>query len=206
MNCECHGVERESYASENKDTGITIHRSSLEDIQFDHAYFDAVIIWHVLEHLYRPIETLDEATRIIKDGGLVAIAVPNFSSLQSRWFKSGWFHLDLPRHLYHFDPDNLDQALTQRGFVVQSISTCSVEQNLFGFMQSLMNSFKFLGRSNTFYRLLKQHSGFTNNLKLAGWLVLGLLVFPFTLAEFLISCVLNKGASVIVFAKKEARE
>ena len=202
MGCECHGIERENFSSDGNEIDIKIHRAALEDVNFEKSYFDAVIIWHVLEHLHVPFEILDEVARVTRIGGIAAIAVPNFSSFQSRYFKSNWFHLDLPRHIYHFDVDNLIRALTQMGFKIQSVSTCSLEQNLFGFIQSLMNSSKFLGRQNKFYQLLKQYSGFANNLKLAGWLAFTLIIFPFALAEFVISCIFKKGASVIIFAQK----
>ena len=202
MGCECHGLEREDYPSDSSLPDIKIHRNSLEDEKFADSSFDAVIIWHVLEHLHEPAAILDEAARITAEDGLAVIAVPNFSSLQSRWFKSNWFHLDLPRHLYHFDVANLSNALTQRGYVVQAVSTCSPEQNIFGFIQSFMNSLRFLGKPNEFYQLLKQHSGFAQNLKLAVWILLAMALFPFALLEFALSCVLRKGASVIIFARK----
>jgi SAM-dependent methyltransferase len=200
--CECYGTEREKYPSDSSMRGIAIHRGSLEERKFENSFFDAVIIWHVLEHLHQPAVTLDEITRITRKGGLVAIAVPNFSSLQSRLFKSNWFHLDLPRHLYHFDADNLSKALTQRGYVIHSVSTCSLEQNLFGFIQSLMNKLRFLGKPNNFYQLLKQHSGIAAILKLALLTLIALLILPLALVEFVISCILKKGASVIIFAHK----
>jgi ubiquinone/menaquinone biosynthesis C-methylase UbiE len=202
MNCECFGIERKDYPSEINLPNIEFHLGSLEDRKFDDSFFDAVIIWHVLEHLHQPHSILDEVTRITSERGIAAIAVPNFSSLQSRWFKANWFHLDLPRHLFHFDVDNLSRALTERGFVIHSVSTCSLEQNLFGFIQSLMNSFRFLGKPNDFYQLLKDHSGITRKMKLVAWLFAATLIFPFALIELIVSCLLKKGASVVIFAYK----
>ena len=206
MGCDCSGTELDKHPSDDAATDIKIYRGSIEDGNFGESVFDGVIIWHVLEHLYNPSETLDEMARVTCDGGLAAIAVPNFSSLQSRWFKSNWFHLDLPRHLYHFNVENLSEALTQRGYVIDSVSTCSLEQNLFGFMQSLMNSFRFLGKPNNFYQLLKQHSGFAKSMKLAALLIIALLIFPIALIEFVTSCILKNGASVVIFAHKSKRQ
>jgi SAM-dependent methyltransferase len=206
LGCDCSGTELEEHPAEDAEPDIKIHRGSLEEAQFRDSSFDGVIIWHVLEHLYHPAETLDEIARITRKGGLIALAVPNFSSLQSRLFKSNWFHLDLPRHLYHFNVNNLNETLIQRGYVINSVSTCSLEQNLFGFIQSLMNSFRFLGKPNSFYQLLKQHSGLANNLKLTAWSLLALLIFPIAMIEFGISCILRKGASVIIFAHKSEQQ
>ena len=206
MGCDCSGTELEKHPSEDAVPDIKIHRGSIEDGEFRDSSFDGVVIWHVLEHLLQPMKVLNEMARITCDGGLAVIAVPNFSSLQSKLFKSNWFHLDLPRHLYHFDVENLSEALTQRGYVIHSVSTFSPEQNLFGFIQSFMNGLRFLGKPNSFYQLLKQHRGFKNSLKLAAWVVLAFLIFPFALVELVFSWVLNKGASVIIFANKSNQQ
>ena len=200
--CDCSGTELDKHPAEDTEPDIKIHRGSLQEAGFGDATFDGVIIWHVLEHLYQPAGTLDEIARVTTNGGLLALAVPNFSSFQSRLFKSNWFHLDLPRHLYHFNVNNLSEALTERGYVINSVSTCSLEQNLFGFIQSLMNNFRFLGKPNSFYQLLKQHSGLSNKLKLGAWCLLALLIFPIAVIEFVISCILGNGASVVIFASK----
>jgi 2-polyprenyl-3-methyl-5-hydroxy-6-metoxy-1,4-benzoquinol methylase len=206
LGCKCIGTELEKHPQEEDLPDIKIYRSSVEDIKFTDASFDVVIIWHVLEHLYQPSKTLDEVARITREGGIAAIAVPNFSSLQSRLFKANWFHLDLPRHLYHFNLDNLSNALIKRGYVIHSTSTCSLEQNLFGFIQSAMNSFRIFGKPNSFYQLLKQNSGLVKKLRLLLYLVLAGLIFPFALIEFIISCILKNGASVILFAQKSEQQ
>lgn len=200
--CECHGTERATFPETDELAGLQIFTGSLPEAGFKNGDFDIVSIWHVLEHLDDPFETLDEIARVTRPGGLLAVAVPNFSSWQSKLFKSAWFHLDLPRHLYHFDTNNLSQALTTRGYKVTSISTCSFEQNVYGFIQSLMNKLYFLGKPNEFYQLLKKRSGMKQHLKLLMWGLLAGLVLPFALLEFLLSCLFNKGASVIIFAHK----
>jgi 2-polyprenyl-3-methyl-5-hydroxy-6-metoxy-1,4-benzoquinol methylase len=202
LGCECYGTERAKFPDDGNLDGIEIFKGSVAEGDYKNDYFDAVVIWHVLEHLHDPLVTLDEIARITRKDGIIAIAVPNFSSLQSNWFKSDWFHLDLPRHLYHFNVENLCQALTQRGYAVDSVSSCSLEQNIFGFVQSFMNKLKFLGKPNEFYQLLKKRSGSAETIKLALWLVIATLTLPFAVIEFVISCLLNKGASAIVFARK----
>jgi 2-polyprenyl-3-methyl-5-hydroxy-6-metoxy-1,4-benzoquinol methylase len=174
----------------------------LAEAGYADGFFDAVSIWHVLEHVHEPFVTLDDIARVTCNGGLLAIAVPNFSSWQSKLFKSAWFHLDLPRHLYHFDVHSLTRALTTRGYQVSSMSTCSFEQNVFGFIQSLMNKMHFLGKPNEFYQLLKKRSGIQETLKLLFWAALAGLILPFALLEYLLSCLFKKGASVIIFAHK----
>jgi 2-polyprenyl-3-methyl-5-hydroxy-6-metoxy-1,4-benzoquinol methylase len=58
-----------------------------------------VAMWHVLEHLPNPQEVLQAAAERLEPGGLLAIGVPNPSSLQFRLLRARWVHLDAPRHL-----------------------------------------------------------------------------------------------------------
>ena len=200
--CECYGIERTRYSDDSHSDEIEIFKGSIAERVYSDGFFDAVIIWHVLEHLHDPIETLDDVARITKKGGLIGIAVPNFSSFQSSLFKADWFHLDLPRHLYHFGTENLSRVLEQRGYAISSVSTSSLEQNLFGFIQSLMNKLKFLGKPNEFYQLLKKRSGTGQTLELVLWLIIAMLILPLALIEFVIALITGKGAIAIVYAHK----
>jgi 2-polyprenyl-3-methyl-5-hydroxy-6-metoxy-1,4-benzoquinol methylase len=200
--CECHGTERSTFPTDSKLTGINIFKGSVTEGEYKAGFFDAVSIWHVLEHLHNPFVMLEEIARITHKGGIIAVAVPNFSSLQSNWFKSDWFHLDLPRHLYHFGVGDLCLALEQKGYSVDSVSTNSLEQNIFGFVQSFMNKFKFLGKPNEFYQLIKRRSELKQTLKLIFWLIIAVFILPLAMLEFVISCILKRGACAIVFAPK----
>ena len=64
-------------------------------------------MWHSLEHLYEPIPTLNEVKRILKDDGLLVIAVPNVDSFAAKVFKENWYQLEIPIHLIAFSPDSI---------------------------------------------------------------------------------------------------
>jgi SAM-dependent methyltransferase len=85
------------------------------------ASFDAVTMWHSLEHVHWPLQVLREVFRLLVPGGHLLIAVPNIDSLSFRWFGSAWYGLDLPRHLLHFSPWTLHLMLEQVGFRVSPI-------------------------------------------------------------------------------------
>ena len=80
--------------------------------------FEAITMWHSLEHVHEPLEILKEAHRLLVPGGRIVITVPNIDSLPFRWFGSAWYGLDLPRHLSHFAPWTLHLMLEQAGFRV----------------------------------------------------------------------------------------
>ncbi len=81
------------------------------------------LLWHSLEHLERPLETLDVLSRRSERGSRLVIAVPNIDSLQLKIFKRHWIHLDPPRHLSHFSPRNLENQLIGRGYKILSVRT-----------------------------------------------------------------------------------
>jgi 2-polyprenyl-3-methyl-5-hydroxy-6-metoxy-1,4-benzoquinol methylase len=60
----------------------------------------AVVLWHVLEHLQRPVAVLEQAAAKLDPGGVVALAMPNPGSLQFRLLRGRWAHVDAPRHLF----------------------------------------------------------------------------------------------------------
>ena len=98
---EVHGVEMSAAAARGADPRAQVRiAANLAEAGYPSSHFDQVLIWHVLEHVAHPRETLDEVRRILRPGGRLVVAVPNFASRQAEWSGAAWFHLDLPRHLY----------------------------------------------------------------------------------------------------------
>jgi SAM-dependent methyltransferase len=87
------------------------------------ADFDAVLFNHSLEHVPDPVDELTHAARLVRSGGLLLVAVPNFDSWQRKTFGDRWLALDLPRHRTHFTSSSLRQVLERSGFDVTSAST-----------------------------------------------------------------------------------
>jgi SAM-dependent methyltransferase len=114
------GVEINDYVRKlcNERLGEKAVLSSLEKARFPSKTFDVVTLWHVLEHLPSPRRTLAEIHRILKKGGLVALAVPNFDSLGRRIWGAKWIPVDAPRHFFHFTRATLIQYVETYGFEV----------------------------------------------------------------------------------------
>ena len=66
--------------------------------------FDAITLWHVLEHVHTLQSYLDQCRKLLKEDGRLIIAVPNYTSLDAAIYKEYWAAYDVPRHLYHFSP------------------------------------------------------------------------------------------------------
>jgi SAM-dependent methyltransferase len=159
----------------------------------------------VLEHLPDPRETLLEIQRVLEPGGRLVVAVPNFSSLQARWLGAGWFHLDLPRHLYHFPLAALRRLLEDTGFEVEGEHHFSLRQNPFGWIQSLLNLSRRLPR-NGLYSLLHdrrstQKAVFSPGLRALLYAVL-VVTTPLAIALSIVAALLRQGATVHVVATR----
>ena len=98
--------------------GLDVRSGSIETLPgIENSSFDAVSLHHVIEHLHKPLETLRRCWQILKPGGTIVIATPNFSSLGHYAFDADWFHLSPPMHLVIFTSDSLRGALEATGFV-----------------------------------------------------------------------------------------
>jgi 2-polyprenyl-3-methyl-5-hydroxy-6-metoxy-1,4-benzoquinol methylase len=118
------------------------------------APFDVITLWHVLEHLPSPAADIDTLKTLLRPGGALFIAVPNFASWEAAIGGTRWFHLDLPRHLYHFTPDTLTRLLDDHGFRVDRIDFFSWIYNVFGSWQTLLN--RVVPERNYLYRCWRQ--------------------------------------------------
>jgi SAM-dependent methyltransferase len=83
--------------------------------------FDVISMWHVLEHVHRLHEYLDQIRKIIKEEGTLLIAVPNYHSKDAENYQAEWAAYDVPRHLYHFSATTMGQLLAQHGFRLESL-------------------------------------------------------------------------------------
>lgn len=61
--------------------------------------YDVIVLWHVFEHLTNPWRVLEAVSKALAFHGIVVIATPNPESIQFRFFKKYWKHVDAPRHL-----------------------------------------------------------------------------------------------------------
>ncbi len=85
--------------------------------QLPSASFDAITLWHVLEHMHDLHGTIDQIHRLLKVGGSAIIAVPNIGGPLMRFYNI----YDVPRHLWHFRPETLTRLAELHGFRVASI-------------------------------------------------------------------------------------
>ena len=123
--------------------------------------FDAVTMWHVLEHVHDLHGTIEKIREVLVKKGVLIVAVPNYTSFDATAYQQFWAAYDVPRHLYHFSPLSIRLLMDKHGLKVDKIkpmwfdsfyvSLLSEEyrngkQNLVsGFMHGLKSNLKAIG-------------------------------------------------------------
>jgi 2-polyprenyl-3-methyl-5-hydroxy-6-metoxy-1,4-benzoquinol methylase len=118
-NWQVAGLEPNARAREeaSQRLGQPIGQESLA--QFQPGTFDAITLWHVLEHVHTLNETLAQLVALLKPDGVLLIAVPNVESLDAQHYRELWAAYDVPRHLYHFAPKTMAQLLKKHKLAIR---------------------------------------------------------------------------------------
>lgn len=160
----------------------------LQKIFFTGAQYQAVVFNNVLEHLDAPKENLRKACQILCPGGYVFIEVPNIASMQFFLFRAKWFPLQIPEHLFHFDPDSIKGITAACGLKPCWCSTFSPRVSPAGYVASI---FPFL-RPDILRRSMSKSL-------LAMYLGLQIFFLPVAYIESLF----NRGSAVRVIYQKQ---
>lgn len=116
------GLEPDAIARENAKKNHALELLSPELLfQLAPEQFDAITLWHVLEHVHELQAYWEQFHRLLKPGGSLIIAVPNYTSYDAGYYKENWAAYDVPRHLYHFSPKGMKRLGTAKGFTLESI-------------------------------------------------------------------------------------
>ena len=100
-----------------KSYGIELQNMSLL-WQQEPESFDAITLWHVLEHIHNADEVISLFHKVLNEEGVLVIAVPNINSLDRKIYSNYWAAYDVPRHLYHFSPTSMQHLAEKHGFTI----------------------------------------------------------------------------------------
>lgn len=78
--------------------------------------FDVITAWHVLEHVPDLKETIEILKSSLKEKGKLIVALPNPTSYDATVYNSSWAAYDVPRHLWHFAPADIERLMKDMGF------------------------------------------------------------------------------------------
>jgi 2-polyprenyl-3-methyl-5-hydroxy-6-metoxy-1,4-benzoquinol methylase len=80
--------------------------------------FDAITMWHVLEHVHDLNGYIAKLKSLLKENGRLVIAVPNYISKDAVLYNQHWAAYDVPRHLYHFSPKAMQKLIQKYGLKI----------------------------------------------------------------------------------------
>jgi len=85
--------------------------------------FDVIHCSHTIEHVPDPVAYLKEMHRLLKRGGQLMLACPNYACLPRVVFREKWVVWCLDSHLWQFTTTQMRRLLTSAGFAVDSVQT-----------------------------------------------------------------------------------
>ncbi|HZG93167.1 MAG TPA: class I SAM-dependent methyltransferase [Mycobacteriales bacterium] len=177
--------------------GLRIERDLAE--LADLAPFDVATMWHSLEHLTDPRASLAQLRGMLRPGGTLLVAVPDAGGWQARAFGGAWLHLDVPRHLFHFDRRSLTGLLTSLGFQVEREWHAELEYDVLGWSQSALNSVSHT--PNVFFDTVTRRPRTTTVPRAAAAAVGGLVLSAASAPAVAASVLARRGGTLVVAAR-----
>jgi len=106
---QCTGIEPSEEAKVIAKKKVKAELLNPEDIgTLQDKSFDLITMWHVLEHVDDLKEEIRHLQRLLKKGGRLVLALPNFKSADAQYYKEYWAAYDVPRHLNHFCRESIN--------------------------------------------------------------------------------------------------
>lgn len=125
---EAYGMDIDEKAlAVAKKRGIThVRQGFIEDVaRYPDNFFDAIRLYHVIEHVNDPAAAITLLSKKLKKGGELILGTPNVDSLASSLFGTYWYNLDSPRHLFLFSPATLMKLVRASRFTNLTVEFCS---------------------------------------------------------------------------------
>jgi 2-polyprenyl-3-methyl-5-hydroxy-6-metoxy-1,4-benzoquinol methylase len=106
--------------------GVDVRDGGIEDAALGEGNYDAITLWHVLEHLPNPLQQLSRLAGALDTGGTLAVEVPNAGSAVAVHMGSTWTSLEPTVHVNQFTPESLREALERAGLELRDLRTTTI--------------------------------------------------------------------------------
>ncbi len=91
--------------------------------------FEVITLWDALEHIQNADRVVAKASRLLKDGGLLVVQVPQADSLIARLLGSRWWAMG-PDHANYFSKKTVRLLLEKNGLEVKRIRSSMELKNI----------------------------------------------------------------------------
>jgi len=192
-----YGIEPSARSRERAlSAGLDVRSETLHE--HEASGLDAVIMWHVLEHLDDPRAAVERVRDWLRPGGLLLLGVPNPASAQARIAGAGWLHFDAPRHRVHLTPGGLAAAVRAAGLDPATTHHMIWEHNPAGMWMALLTR---MGMAPGLpFHLLKRNA--RARPRDAALLVAGVPLAPLATAGEAIAAAAKRGGTVAMIARR----
>jgi 2-polyprenyl-3-methyl-5-hydroxy-6-metoxy-1,4-benzoquinol methylase len=110
------GIEPDAHTSGlARAAGLRVQTGTISDVTRPPGGFDAVTMFHVIEHLESPRRSIEHVYSLIREGGVLVVETPTVDTLWFRLAKRRWRQL-LPDHYFFFSRATLATLLDSCGF------------------------------------------------------------------------------------------
>ena len=118
---EVFGVELNEKARKKAENRLkTTVFEKLDDVKIEQK-FDAISLWHVLEHLPEPNKVLEKLHNHALPGTALILGLPNRESHDASHYKEFWAAYDVPIHFWHFTKRDIDRIAKNTGWELETI-------------------------------------------------------------------------------------
>lgn len=145
----CHGVEADPRSipeGETPEDRLCFYQGDAFHLPAADASQEVLTYFHVLEHLRDLDRALNEASRVLKDGGHLLIEVPDAERYAELPIGTAfWF--GIREHVNHFSPTALEKLLRHHGLAVLRLDRCVLPTPEFSYPSLLILAQKSEGTS-----------------------------------------------------------
>lgn len=154
---EKFGIEVSAFAAERAKKYGEIFVGPLLDCEFSESSFDLVTMHHVIEHMTDPVAGIERIHGVLKPGGCLVLATPDFDSGCARRFGANYRLLHDSTHVSLFSNDSMHRFLRDHGFEIREVgypffeTRYFTQENLLRLFDTETVSPPFHGNFMTFY-------------------------------------------------------
>jgi 2-polyprenyl-3-methyl-5-hydroxy-6-metoxy-1,4-benzoquinol methylase len=136
--------------------------SSIEKLE--ESQFHVITLWHVLEHIHELNEKLSSLKSLLKQDGIIFIAVPNHEAPDAQKYGAYWAGYDVPRHLWHFSKDSMKKLFDKTGLELIDIHPMKLDAY---YVSLLSEGYKYPNQSKIVNAFKAIVNGLSSNLAAA---------------------------------------
>jgi len=132
LNLGCGENKKDGYVNVDFQAHVqpdVVHDLNKQPFPFDDDQFELIEAFHVLEHLDRPFQVMQELHRILKPGGVLHVRVPHFSRGMTHAEHKAGFDVTFPQY---FNPN-----FTKSGYFGVSFDLAKMELHWMAFFHLL---------------------------------------------------------------------